>query len=128
MRHWGGLLFLVLVLAAQPAQAGPGILSDEELDTVTAQGSAFFPFDQSLVSNLTTFANVPITVNTIVAVNVNENPVISVCGFCPGSQGPVINSVNPIQASPITVSTANAILNSVRNPTLTFRPFSFSFP
>ncbi len=103
MRYTSGILALLLAFLVFSAEAGSdlSVLSDEELDQVSARGfsSDFFPFAQS--ETTTTIINMPININTITVTQVNANPVTAICTNC----GLPASSDLPFQIPPQTICT-----------------------
>lgn len=92
-------LALLLLLVSQVGAAT--LLTEDDLDDVSAAGFSFSsPVITPVVITVpTTFINIPINVNTIIDTNIGVNTAVATCGFCPGTWGPTVTNVNPMNTT-----------------------------
>ena len=134
MRYTTALLDLALVLLAAVSGAGT-VLSDEELDQVSARGVG--GFTESVVPTIATIyvpvvvMNTSINYTTVIDMPINVNTTFGICSYCPGGTGPTVIASNPINKDlvvsapqittiPTTVSVPTVLSPSVGNPSFDF--------
>lgn len=114
----GAISLVLLLLLVSPVGAAT-LLTEDDLDDVSAAGFSWSSLITPVVITVpTTFINIPINVNTIIDTNIGVNTAVATCGFCPGTPGPTVTNINPMN----TTQTVNIPQTNTFTPTFNFAP------